>query len=436
MADAITVEGLSKKYLISHARRGASFREAAYQWLTGWFPRKGDSGGALPVVEEFWALRDVSFEVNQGDRMGIIGANGAGKSTLLKILSRVTEPTSGRVTITGRVSSLLEVGTGFHPELTGRENIFLNGAILGMSAAEIRRKFDEIVAFAEIEQFLDTPVKRYSSGMYVKLAFAVAAHLDPDILIVDEVLAVGDVRFQRKSLGKMETAAKEGRTVIFVSHSMVAIKNLCHSAILLDKGRATMKMNVDDAINRYLTFIEPKSKTAYPMIAKDVELHSFLVHQGGVTRSEYDASLPIDIEITFRALRDLTKFRIGVIVRSKYGDILLRSLLADWQASNEYICAGDYRLQGKIPAKSLGAGNHVIQVDCSRFGLIDYGFWEPTATPLVISAPKSYNASHPAEEPFGVFYIDANWTLNAATIPRAADRTLADASDRSGHEDR
>ncbi len=191
-------------------------------------------------IEEFWALRNLDFEIQPGDRVGIIGRNGAGKSTLLKILCRITEPTTGRIEIAGRVASLLEVGTGFHPELTGRENIFLNGAILGMSRAEIKRKFDEIVAFAEIEKFLDTPVKRYSSGMYVRLAFAVAAHLEPEILIVDEVLAVGDAQFQKKCLGKMEEVGKEGRTVLFVSHNMAMISKLCTKAMLLEGGSLIM----------------------------------------------------------------------------------------------------------------------------------------------------------------------------------------------------
>jgi len=203
-------------------------------------------------LEEFWALKDVNFEIKQGDRVGIIGRNGAGKSTLLKILSRITEPTSGRVTIMGRVASLLEVGTGFHPELTGRENIFLNGAILGMSRVEIKKKFDEIVDFAEIEKFLDTQVKRYSSGMYVRLAFAVAAHLEPEILIVDEVLAVGDAQFQKKCLGKMESVGREGRTVLFVSHNMAAIKALCSTGIMLNKGQIIFQGEVGEGVDQYL----------------------------------------------------------------------------------------------------------------------------------------------------------------------------------------
>ena len=205
-----------------------------------------------PAHEEFWALKDVSFDIQQGDRVGIIGRNGAGKSTLLKILSRITEPTSGKVSIKGRVASLLEVGTGFHPELTGRENIYLNGAILGMSKAEIKKKFDEIVAFAEVERFLDTPVKRYSSGMYVRLAFAVAAHLEPEILIVDEVLAVGDVQFQKKCLGKMESVGKDGRTVLFVSHNLPAVENLCKTGMVLQNGSLAFWGQINKSISNYL----------------------------------------------------------------------------------------------------------------------------------------------------------------------------------------
>src|SRR5437773_9357454 len=269
----IRVENLSKRYTIQHQMGGGDgfrhaihdFATAPLRWLRGWQGARGMEQGAgsngqgvwskeqgatgnggnasllplsaLPREEEFWALKDVSFEVKQGEVVGIIGRNGAGKSTLLKILSRITEPTEGRVRIRGRVASLLEVGTGCHPELTERETIFVNGAILGMTRQDILRKFDEIVAFAEIEKFLDTPVKRYSSGMYVRLAFAVAAHLEPEILIVDEVLAVGDVQFQKKCLGRMSDVAKDGRTVLLVSHNPAVIASLCSSAVLLDHGK-------------------------------------------------------------------------------------------------------------------------------------------------------------------------------------------------------
>ncbi len=240
---AIRVEGLGKQYHIGGRQEHyrtlrdtltdafvAPFRRAGYLL-------RGQATGAAELNETIWALKDVSFEVKHGEVVGIIGRNGAGKSTLLKILSRITEPTEGYVDLYGRVGSLLEVGTGFHPELTGRENIYLNGAILGMKRAEIERKFDEIVAFAEIERFIDTPVKHYSSGMYVRLAFAVAAHLEPEILLVDEVLAVGDAQFQKKCLGKMSEVAGEGRTVLFVSHNMAAVQGLCGSAMWLDSGR-------------------------------------------------------------------------------------------------------------------------------------------------------------------------------------------------------
>ena len=260
---AIVVENLSKSYLLGHKlnnggryrystlrdvieREVRNFSRKAADFVSGRQIIQGDE------IEEFWALQDVSFDVRRGEVMGIIGRNGAGKSTLLKILSRITEPTNGRVLLRGRIASLLEVGTGFHPELTGRENIFLNGAILGMTRHEIRKKFDEIVAFAEVEKFLDTPVKHYSSGMYVRLAFAVAAHLEPEILIVDEVLAVGDAAFQKKSLGKMsDFTSKEGRTILFVSHSMPAVRALCSRALVMQTGRVLFNGAADEAILRY-----------------------------------------------------------------------------------------------------------------------------------------------------------------------------------------
>ncbi|MEY4202126.1 MAG: hypothetical protein RLZZ265_3866 [Verrucomicrobiota bacterium] len=240
MSDAIiTVENLGKCYRLQHQQqrqRYVALRDVITSQVKGLFSKRQPPTANRQAEEDFWALKGVSFEIKQGEVVGIIGRNGAGKSTLLKILSRITDPTKGRITLRGRIASLLEVGTGFHPELTGRENVFLNGAILGMTRAEIREKFDEIVAFAEVEKFLDTPVKRYSSGMYVRLAFAVAAHLEPEILIVDEVLAVGDVTFQKKCLGKMQEVSTGGRTVLFVSHQMPAVLNLCSRVVLLAGG--------------------------------------------------------------------------------------------------------------------------------------------------------------------------------------------------------
>jgi lipopolysaccharide transport system ATP-binding protein len=261
----IKAENLGKSYIIGHEKRqhytalrdviSNKVRQIASK------TRQIFKGGQLIAgdeLEEFWALKELNFEINQGDRVGIIGRNGAGKSTLLKVLSRITEPTTGRVTIRGRVASLLEVGTGFHPELTGRENIFLNGAILGMSRVEIKRKFDQIVDFSGAERFIDTPVKRYSSGMYVRLAFSVAAHLEPEILIVDEVLSVGDAEFQKKCLGKMEDVSnKDGRTILFVSHNMSAIQNLCNLCFNLQAGKIIFSGNTQDAIKNYLVLDKP-----------------------------------------------------------------------------------------------------------------------------------------------------------------------------------
>ncbi len=264
----IKAEGIGKSYVIDHMtnQQHVTLRDVIVNTTKMLVEKVRHPNSRISKdKEEFWALKDISFDVKQGETIGIIGRNGAGKSTLLKILSRITEPTTGKISIKGRVASLLEVGTGFHPELTGRENIYLNGAILGMSREEIRRKFDAIVAFSEVEKFLDTPVKHFSSGMYVRLAFAVAAHLEPEILIVDEVLAVGDASFQKKCLGKMGEVATEGRTVLFVSHNMTAVENLCQKAVLIDDGSVVMQGNTTACIQHYLAII-------LPSIIKDVPL--------------------------------------------------------------------------------------------------------------------------------------------------------------------
>lgn len=258
MNPIISIEGLGKKYLIDHQaqrQRYTALRDIIAEKAKRLNPFRGRSSqecNGRPRTEEFWALKNVSFAINQGDVVGIIGRNGAGKSTLLKLLSQITEPTAGLVRLRGRVASLLEVGTGFHPELTGRENIYLNGAILGMTRAEIKRKFDEIVAFAEVEKFLDTPVKRYSSGMYVRLAFAVAAHLDPEILVVDEVLSVGDAAFQKKCLGKMSDVARGGRTILFVSHNLTVVEALCPRSIHLAAGALVGDASTSEIVEDYL----------------------------------------------------------------------------------------------------------------------------------------------------------------------------------------
>lgn len=306
----ISAENVGKSYLIRHERTGVGYRrlseeiaEAVARPLRR-FRQRGNGSPAPqqpPTKERFWALKGVSFTVQKGEAVGIIGRNGAGKSTLLKVLSRITEPAEGRVRIRGRVASLLEVGTGFHPELTGRENIFLNGTILGMARREIRKKFDEIVAFAEIEKFLDTPVKRYSSGMYVRLAFAVAAHIEPEILIVDEVLAVGDVQFQKKCLGKMKDVAGEGRTVLFVSHNMAAIEALTSRCVFLDGGRVVADGLSKETVKVYLGHAGSAAGNESVVKRKGRGRHSAIKKLGfapdGASHLVYEPGSPVTVDI-------------------------------------------------------------------------------------------------------------------------------------------
>lgn len=319
----ICVEGLSKKYIIGHQQEGyRTLRDVLSNTGKNLFRRDSKSKVQNFAKEEFWALKDISFEIKQGDRVGIIGRNGAGKSTLLKILSRITEPTKGRIRIQGRIASLLEVGTGFHPELTGRENIYLNGAILGMSKAEIKRKFDEIVAFAEIEKFLDTPVKRYSSGMYVRLAFAVAAHLEPEILIVDEVLAVGDAQFQKKCLGKMEQVAGEGRTVLFVSHNMAAVNSLCNRAIYLIGGQVDEIGSADKVVSNYLSRVlqnevEDLNQLRLPGFGKEIMFSDIsLVSDDG---SNLMFGQPVEYKLSIVSKQDFHNLSIGSSIFTSAG---------------------------------------------------------------------------------------------------------------------
>ena len=325
----IRVENLSKKYLIGSQKqegyttlRDELTDKAKYlrRKLLQPFQRLPDL-----AVKEFWALRDVSFEIKMGDRVGIIGRNGAGKSTLLKILSRITEPSTGRISIQGRIASLLEVGTGFHPELTGRENIYLNGAILGMSRVEIKKKFDEIVAFAEVEKFLDTPVKRYSSGMYVRLAFAIAAHLEPEILIVDEVLAVGDVRFQKKCLGKMEDVSRHGRTILFVSHHMAAVRTLCSRAMLMKNGQLFVYSDTETAITDYLLednvsdALVVWNKLNAPKSAEICFIKAYVLNEQREYASTLDCRKEFSIVLEYEVLKPLNGLRIGFFIQSLDG---------------------------------------------------------------------------------------------------------------------
>ncbi|MFQ4138584.1 ABC transporter ATP-binding protein [Nodosilinea sp. PGN35] len=322
----IQVENLSKRYVLGHSQG------EKYQSLRDTLSRGGRHlrqrlsprrRRASEPEEAFWALQDVSFEINQGDRVGIVGRNGAGKSTLLKILSRITEPTAGRIRMRGRVASLLEVGTGFHPELTGRENIFLNGAILGMGKAEICRKFDEIVAFAEVERFLDTPVKRYSSGMYVRLAFAVAAHLEPEILIVDEVLAVGDAQFQNKCLGKMQDVAHSGRTVLFVSHNMAAVRQLCTSALYMQQGELLLAGSAEQVVSRYLNAAPAESSRLGQVSRYGISLVDMALQDADGARTQAPVfDRDYRLRLVFRAQQPMTDAAVVVRLYDALGTLI------------------------------------------------------------------------------------------------------------------
>jgi lipopolysaccharide transport system ATP-binding protein len=368
---AITVENLSKSYLIGHqsqreytlrdiiGREARNFMRKASDLLHGRQIVQGDE------VEELWALKDVTFKVKQGDVLGIIGRNGAGKSTLLKILSRITEPTEGRMLLRGRVGSLLEVGIGFHPELTGRENIFLNGAILGMSRKQIERKFDEIVAFAEIEKFLDTPVKRYSSGMYVRLAFAVAAHLEADILIVDEVLAVGDVEFQKKCLGKMSEVAGGGRTVLFVSHNLAAITRICKSAIVLSAGHVQgIYDNVEQAVSQYLSGNQGRGPSSWQNKA-GVLCNDFFNPLEVIAEERSSSSMTENLMVRIRGhvLRNESSLNIAIGIYSVDGSLMFWTSPRDLDPHKwMMISLGPIEFSVLIPTYLLNEGDYYAEL--------------------------------------------------------------------------
>jgi lipopolysaccharide transport system ATP-binding protein len=367
---AIRVDGLGKKYRIRHQRREryVALRDVIADRARGLFrPRQADTDA--PTVEDFWALKDVSFEVKRGEVIGIVGRNGAGKSTLLKVISRITEPNAGRIELAGRVASMLEVGTGFHPELTGRENIFLNGAILGMRHAEIRRRFDEIVAFADVENFLDTPVKRFSSGMYLRLAFAVAAHLETENLIVDEVLAVGDAEFQRKCLGKMLEVAGGGRTVLFVSHNMGAIRRVTKRCILLEHGRVKLDAPAQEAIDTYLTQAsEGFTGGVYVRGRPAPEDRPFYVHRvttqrepGGDPAHQFDCDEAVLICVEYSMTRKIPGLYCYLALHRLDGTIVYEGDSTDAPVNPlKGADAGAGVLTVEIPRRSLGAGIYQV----------------------------------------------------------------------------
>jgi lipopolysaccharide transport system ATP-binding protein len=368
----IQVEGLGKRYVLRHSAAGGARYATLRDVLAGAaraLPRRllGRGGGASSR-EEFWALRDVSFDVPRGDVVGVIGRNGAGKSTLLKVLSRITAPTAGRVVLDGRVASLLEVGTGFHPELTGRENVFLNGAILGMSRAEIRRKFDEIVAFAEVERFLDTPVKRYSSGMYVRLAFAVAAHLEPEILLVDEVLAVGDAAFQKKCLAKVRSVSRSGRTIFFVSHNIGSVLEICTSAIFLEGGRLAARGPVREVVGRYYAALNDSGGGLTPgsfqgPLRETVVFERLLVNGTPAAGSRLVAPRDgLTVRVEGRAAADVPDFRATF---SLYREGT-RLLTMHDVAAPERLPAGRFEVTFEVPPLLLRPGDYAVALGGRR----------------------------------------------------------------------
>jgi lipopolysaccharide transport system ATP-binding protein len=425
MADiAVRVKNLGKQYRIGLAPdRYQTLRESLVQLVTSpWRALRASFTPARPdSADRIWALRDVSFDVYKGQVLGIIGRNGAGKSTLLKILSRVTEPSEGEAEIHGRVGSLLEVGTGFHPELTGRENIYLNGAILGMKRAEIDRKFDEIVAFSEVEKFIDTPVKRYSSGMYLRLAFAVAAHLEPEILVVDEVLAVGDAEFQRKCLGKMSDVAEEGRTVLFVSHNMSAILRLTEEAILLDKGRLVLRAPTSQAVDYYMSSgfsqsgernwgideIPPESAPFRPIALR-------IYDRSRRVLDTFRSLEPLEVEVEYILDAPITGLRVGIYLMTVRGEYIFTSFDTDEPPLYERFStrpAGHYVSRCRLPADYLNEGRYVIGLNASSFRVRRY-FQDENALSFTVDAAGAPGMQWP-EPRLGPVRPRLEWQIDA-----------------------
>ena len=363
---ALSVRGLSKSYTIAHAEPSKDAGGAGIaQRILGPLQRT--------TKETFWALKDISFDVEKGDVLGIIGRNGAGKSTLLKILSQIVEPTAGEIRLYGRIGSLLEVGTGFHPELTGRENIFLNGAILGMKRSDIVRQFDAIVDFAEVEQFLDTPVKRYSSGMYVRLAFAVAAHLDPEILIVDEVLAVGDASFQKKCLGKMQDVAKDGRTILFVSHNAATIYQLCQKAVLLEDGHVTAQGDIADVMDKYVIAEQTPAESHYDGVwtrptplpdERGIFFERISINRGSddSVSAEIRADEPFYVDVTAHATDEFSDAQIAIRFTNGENIPVFTTAHTDSNLKKSNVRSGLHRYRVQVPGNFLNRGHYTLIV--------------------------------------------------------------------------
>ncbi|WP_411330381.1 polysaccharide ABC transporter ATP-binding protein [Desulfovibrio desulfuricans] len=410
MKPVIQVEGLNKKYLLRHQTEG-SHHKTLREAITN-LPKRLIAGASENSQEEFWAIKDIDFNIMPGDRVGIVGRNGAGKSTLLKLLSRITEPTNGKITLRGSVASLLEVGTGFHPELTGRENIFLNGAILGMKRREVQSKFDEIVDFSGVEKFLDTPVKRYSSGMYVRLAFAVAAHLEPDILVVDEVLAVGDAEFQKKCLGKMEQVSQgRGRTVLFVSHNMAAVRQLCTRGLYLADGSLKLDADIEQAINSYAEDIfEHSTFDPLKLPGIDITITDVEITGGGIVDSLHPFQ-PSYVKIFVTAEKEYKDLELAITISHPdvQGIVFASSSIFSEKGkqgipkgSSVFICkfarlgfcSGSYFLGLEVNVKDVKSLYR--NLFCKGFSVID------------VHAPETNRANLPA---YGHFYPTHTWDV-------------------------
>ena len=422
---AIRVENLGKRYQLGGQKSG-SFRES----LSSLFRRGTENGGRKtgngkndpssvlpspsPVLpsSDFWALQDINFEIKRGEAVGIIGRNGAGKSTLLKILSRITEPTKGRFEIFGRVSSLLEVGTGFHPELTGRENVYLNGTILGMKRREVKTKFDEIVAFSGVEKFIDTPVKHYSSGMQVRLAFAVAAHLEPEILIIDEVLAVGDAEFQRKCLGKMEDVAGQGRTVLFVSHNMAHVEALCNCGILLSSGTITFKGSITEAVSHYLMGAEFNQNIDLERLPRvGIRNDGLTLLRARIITGERKIleGESVELEITFKVTMDIDELVLGFSLSDHHATLVESRSSADYKTLN--VKKGNiYKACVKVtPQLVAGMYNLNIGARCPQ-GNLEY---IPSVTKIEILREHKLDYEHWNHPVSGKVLINQNWSITA-----------------------
>lgn len=419
----IQVNDVSKYYNLGQFNSGTLFRD-----MQSWYAlkrgkedpnRKLDEKSHPNSNDGFWALKDINFEINQGERVGIIGKNGAGKSTLLKLLSEITAPTTGIIKIKGRVASLLEVGTGFHPEMTGRENIYLNGAILGMKRAEINRKMNEIIEFSEIEEHIDTPVKRYSSGMYVRLAFAVAAHLDSEILIADEVLAVGDAAFQKKALGKMnEISTGQGRTVLFVSHNMSAVRNLCNKGILLDKGKVVKKGELDEVIDTYFDNpflnIQETMESKIGKIPFDInfELLDVIVTQNGRSIGfSVGNAHPIDIEIHYKVKMKTMGLRVYYDICDSSGNLIFRSFNDELGDGMSVVEAGVYISKTSIPANILGPTKYILIIHAGIHNVREC-MGDGIKIPISVVQDGLYNKAYVNDSFRGMLGISLNWSVS------------------------